>query len=60
MNPAGQEFTEERLVEVLGTQKGAPVAATLAKVTKEVRGFAGAAPQSDDITCLVVRYNGTD
>jgi sigma-B regulation protein RsbU (phosphoserine phosphatase) len=59
MNTANQMFKIDRITETLST--GAPgdtsedIAGTL---LHEVRGFVGGAPQSDDITILVVRWNG--
>lgn len=58
MNPAGEEFGEERLEAVLTAARDLPVDAMLQSVTASVQTFAGTAPQSDDITCLVVRYLG--
>ena len=58
MNPAGEEFGEVRLEAVLTRTAGMPVQDVLTAVTDAVRAFAGDAPQSDDITCLVVRYLG--
>jgi sigma-B regulation protein RsbU (phosphoserine phosphatase) len=58
MNAAGQEFTERRLSAVLAEAQGEAVDLVLQRVTDAVQAFVGAAPQSDDITCLVLRYRG--
>jgi sigma-B regulation protein RsbU (phosphoserine phosphatase) len=58
MNPDHEEFGEARLEAVLAGCAAEPVAAVIDRVTDAVRRFAGTAPQSDDITCLVVRYLG--
>jgi sigma-B regulation protein RsbU (phosphoserine phosphatase) len=58
MNAENEEFGEARLEAVLARVAGQPVEDILRAVTDAVRDFAGAAPQSDDITCLVVRYLG--
>lgn len=59
MNLDHEEFGESRLESVLQQTAGQPVEEILKAVTEAVRAFAGAAPQSDDITCLVARYLGT-
>ncbi len=53
---AGNEFSDARLEEVLYDSHGLEVETMAVKVIDRVREFAGAAPQSDDITCLVIRY----
>ena len=58
MNPVDEEFGEARLEAVLAQAAHEPVGALLESVTNAVRDFAAEAPQSDDITCLVVRYLG--
>ncbi|MEJ0016155.1 MAG: PP2C family protein-serine/threonine phosphatase [Acetobacteraceae bacterium] len=58
MNLRSEKFGEVRLEAVLTQAAALPVDAMLEAVTDAVRDFAGAAPQSDDITCLVVRYLG--
>ncbi len=58
MNPADEEFGEIRLEAVLAQAAHEPVGVLLESVTSAVRDFAAEAPQSDDITCLVVRYLG--
>ena len=58
MNAADEQFGDSRLEAVLARSATLPVDEMLSAVTAAVAGFAGAAPQSDDITCLVVRYLG--
>jgi len=58
MNTAGQEFTERRLSEALTGAQSEAVDLVLQRVTDAVSAFVGEAPQSDDITCLVLRYKG--
>jgi sigma-B regulation protein RsbU (phosphoserine phosphatase) len=58
MNTDGQEFTEARLSAVLSEARGETVDLVLERVTDAVDAFVGDAPQSDDITCLVLRYKG--
>jgi serine phosphatase RsbU (regulator of sigma subunit)/anti-sigma regulatory factor (Ser/Thr protein kinase) len=53
---AGGEFSDARLEEALHDSHGLEVEALGVNVIDRVRAFAGAAPQSDDITCLVIRY----
>lgn len=57
---SGAEFGEARLQALLAARAGsAPVAAIAGLVGDAVRTFAGAAAQSDDLTCLSLRYWGT-
>jgi phosphoserine phosphatase RsbU/P len=56
MNVDGDEYTEQRLMEVLNASQRLPLDNLLQKVRAEVQAFAGAAPQSDDLTCLALRY----
>ena len=58
MNPVDEEFGEGRLEAVLAATAGQPVGDILNAVTEAVTHFADSAPQSDDITCLVVRFVG--
>ncbi|MBO0801380.1 MAG: serine/threonine-protein phosphatase, partial [Blastocatellia bacterium] len=58
MNPAGEEFGEKRLRGVLTEAAQQSVGEMLTAATDAVKLFAGSAPQSDDITCLVVRFLG--
>jgi sigma-B regulation protein RsbU (phosphoserine phosphatase) len=58
MNHANEEFGEARLEAALAAAAALSVDGMLAAVTDAVQEFVGTAPQSDDITCLVVRYLG--
>ena len=59
MNPAGEVFSEERLEESLSGLAGKNITDILQGMTERVRRFADGAPQSDDITMMVIRYVGT-
>lgn len=58
MDSAGKEFTDERLRQSLQDTHGRSVDLVLECVTSAVETFVGQAEQSDDITCLIIRYNG--
>ena len=58
MNVEHEEFTEARLEEVLADARGLPVESVMENVTSAVVKFVGEAEQSDDITCIVLRYDG--
>ena len=60
MNVEDEEFTEARLETVLAGGHGLPVDTVLTKVTSAVVEFVGEAEQSDDITCIVLRYDGME
>ena len=57
MNGAGEPFGYDRTVEAIqrAGQEGLSASATIDRILKEVKTFRGDAPQSDDITCVVVR-----
>jgi phosphoserine phosphatase RsbU/P len=57
-NPADQEFTERRLVDVLSGTQALGVDGFVGRVVEAVDRFAAGAPQADDITCLALRYAG--
>ena len=59
MNVDDEEFTEARLEAVLAEGRDLPVDSVLENVTSAVVNFAAGAEQSDDITCIVLRYDGT-
>ena len=58
MDEEGEEFGEDALVRVLEATAGSDAASTSARVVEAVRAHAGEADQSDDITCLCLRYCG--
>ncbi len=48
-------FTKQRLEDVLKRETASPLDRLIGAVTEAVKGFAGAAPQSDDITAMAIR-----
>lgn len=59
MDVEGNEFTEDRLTETLNHTESLPIDRLLQRVREEVKVFVGEAAQSDDLTCLVLRYAPT-
>ena len=60
MNEEGEEFGDDTLARVLAQVAGSDAASFSDKVVEAVRAHAGSAPQSDDITCLCLRYATRD
>ena len=58
MNPAGEEFTDERLLASIDANRGKAPQALLDALLHDVRAFCGDATQSDDMTVVLLRYNG--
>ena len=58
MNEDGEEFGDDALAKALAECAGADAAGVRRHVVEAVRRHAGEAPQSDDITCLVLKYAG--
>jgi serine phosphatase RsbU (regulator of sigma subunit) len=58
MDPEGHEFSDERLLDSLSNSHQQPLELVFSTVTEAVHAFAQGAPQSDDITCLALRYSG--
>jgi phosphoserine phosphatase RsbU/P len=56
-SPDGEEFDEERILELLRTSKGLPSREILARLLAGVRVFAAGAGLSDDLTLMVVQRN---
>ncbi|HKY31894.1 MAG TPA: SpoIIE family protein phosphatase [Candidatus Polarisedimenticolia bacterium] len=54
-NQAGEEFGEERLIELITRERGRPAAQLQEMVSAALKGFAGLEPQYDDVTLLVIR-----
>ena len=57
--PGSEEFGEERLDSLLARIEQADCAGVNSLVLDQVREFAAGNPQSDDITCVVLRYHGS-
>jgi serine phosphatase RsbU (regulator of sigma subunit) len=58
MNERGELYGSARLLQALAPLAGAAPEAILAAVRDDVRRFAGAAEQSDDVTLVCVRLSG--
>lgn len=58
MNAGREAFGEPRLREALADSAGAPADSIVERVLEAVTAFARGAEQSDDITCLVIAYDG--
>ena len=58
MDENGEEFGDERLTRVLAEAAGSSAADFSQRVVEAVHAHAGEAPQSDDITCMTLRYLG--
>ena len=58
MNEAGDEFSDERLLACVEANRAGSPQAVLDSLLKDVRAFCGDAPQSDDVTIVMVRYDG--
>ena len=56
----GNEFSDSRLEEALYHSRALSVETLGVHVIDHVHEFAGEAPQSDDITCLVMRYQPSE
>lgn len=57
-NTAGEMFEERRLRASLDANAPKPAEEIIRSLIREVKAFAGTAPQSDDITALAIRYLG--
>ncbi len=60
MNINNEEFGEPRLLEILNANRKLDAENLTKLLLKEVKTFAGEQEQSDDITILVLAYNGPD
>ena len=58
MNPAMDEFTDDRLLDCANTHRGQTPQEVLDALLADVHEFCAGATQSDDITVVMVRYNG--
>lgn len=58
MTAAHDEFGAPRMQEALASMAGAPAQSIVEHVLEAVTAFTQGAEQSDDITCLVIAYDG--
>ncbi len=58
MSASGDEYGESRIVTVVEKHRGLEPKQLLEALFADVREFARGAPQSDDITAMVLRYGG--
>jgi phosphoserine phosphatase RsbU/P len=58
LNEAGDEFTDERLLAAVDAHRHQAPQAILDALLTDLRAFCGSATQSDDVTIVVVRYDG--
>jgi sigma-B regulation protein RsbU (phosphoserine phosphatase) len=57
-NVALDDFTDERLAAILRGTNSLSCREIVDRVAREVQNFAAGAPQSDDITMLIIRLTG--
>ena len=58
MSPAGEEFSELRLIRAVASAGDDPEA-IVARITAALHEFTRGEPAADDVTCLVLRYDGS-
>jgi len=58
LNAAGEEFGDARLEEVASAMMDSSSADVVERIVAAVKLFTKGAPQSDDITCMAIRYLG--
>ena len=58
INPEKEQFSEELLISEVTANKEEHCAKVVKSVLEKVKAHARTAPQSDDITVLMIRYNG--
>jgi phosphoserine phosphatase RsbU/P len=59
MNPDNEEFTDDRLLACANAHRGEPPQQVLNALLADVQTFCAGATQSDDVTVVMVRYNGS-
>jgi serine phosphatase RsbU (regulator of sigma subunit)/pSer/pThr/pTyr-binding forkhead associated (FHA) protein len=57
LNEAGDEFTEQRLLESAAAHRGKAPQGLLQGLLTDLRAFCGRATSNDDVTLVVVRYD---
>jgi phosphoserine phosphatase RsbU/P len=58
MNEAGDEFTDQRLLASIDAHRSKPPQELLDALLADVRAFCGQATPNDDVTMVIVRYDG--
>ena len=58
LNEGGEEFGDDRLLACVEAHRKEAPETILDRLLKDVRAFCGDAPQSDDVTLVMVRYDG--
>jgi sigma-B regulation protein RsbU (phosphoserine phosphatase) len=56
---AGEEYTDDRLLASIDRHRGKPPQALLDGLLADVKAFGGEATQNDDLTLVLVRFDGT-
>jgi sigma-B regulation protein RsbU (phosphoserine phosphatase) len=58
LDPAGEEFTDERLIAAATAHRGKPPQEMLAALIDVLHTFCGDATQTDDVTLVAMEYTG--
>jgi sigma-B regulation protein RsbU (phosphoserine phosphatase) len=58
MNAEGEEFTDDRLLACAEAHRGESPQQVMEALLADVHAFCAGAPQGDDVTVVLVRYNG--
>ena len=58
LNPEGEEFMDERLIASVEAHRGEAPQQVLDALLTDVRTFCAGADQNDDVTAVLVKYNG--
>ncbi len=58
VNAAGEQFGEDRVADCIRADPASEPADVLETILERVREFTAGTPQMDDMTVLVIRYNG--
>ena len=58
VNVAGDEFGDDRLIDCFTRRRSQPLQEILEALMADVKEFAGEALPNDDITMLLMRYDG--
>jgi serine phosphatase RsbU (regulator of sigma subunit) len=58
MNENSEEFGDDSLVSLMRNRHGQDPRRILEELVREVKKFTGDALQSDDVTMMVVRFDG--